>query len=252
MTDHHAPPDHPVRAAVRRFLAGWEQAWAGGPKPAVADFLADVPEPDRAAVRSALEALDRWARAVFAAADRTAAHVPAEENGATRTFAGLLSSGPPTGDVTSAAGPPAGDDGPTATFGLAAGGVVPGGHLPGYELLGLLGRGGMGVVYKARHLRLDRVVAVKWVVRAGGASARDRLDAEARAVAKLQHPHIVQVFEVGEADGLPYFTLEYVPGGTLAQRVPATCSRRGRRPSCWRPWPGRSSTPTTTTSSTAT
>jgi serine/threonine protein kinase len=94
-------------------------------------------------------------------------------------------------------------------------------HLPGYEILGELGRGGMGVVYRARHLKLNRIVAVKLMLNAdhAGTTARERFDAEARAVAQLQHPNIVQVFEVGEVDGMPFFSLEFVAGGTLAERV---------------------------------
>ena len=91
--------------------------------------------------------------------------------------------------------------------------------LPGYDVLVEIGRGGMGVVYTARHLGLNRVVAVKLLANADGASSarlvRFRLEAE--AIAKLQHPNIVQIFETGVAAGRPYFALEYVDGGTLKQ-----------------------------------
>ncbi|HUR55577.1 MAG TPA: serine/threonine-protein kinase, partial [Gemmataceae bacterium] len=94
-------------------------------------------------------------------------------------------------------------------------------HLPGYEILGVLGRGGMGVVYKARQIKLNRVVALKLMLHAdhAGPTTRERFTTEAQAVARLQHPNIVQVFEVGEIDGVPFFSLEYVSGGTLAARV---------------------------------
>ena len=93
--------------------------------------------------------------------------------------------------------------------------------VPGYEVLGELGRGGMGVVYKARDPRLNRVVAVKMVLageHAGAAELR-RFQAEAEAVARLQHPNIVAVYEVGEHEGRPFLVLEFVSGGSLAQQL---------------------------------
>src|SRR5262245_7482483 len=89
--------------------------------------------------------------------------------------------------------------------------------VPGYELLSVLGRGGMGVVYKARQIALDRVVALKMILAGAhaGAGQRERFRKEAEAVARLQHPNIVQVFEVGEHEGHAYFTLEYVAGRGL-------------------------------------
>jgi len=93
-------------------------------------------------------------------------------------------------------------------------------YVPGYEVETVLGRGGMGVVYKARHLALKRTVALKMV--AGGypyPAEQARFRAEAEAVAKLQHPNIVQIHEIGEADGQPFFALEYVAGGSLAERL---------------------------------
>jgi serine/threonine protein kinase/WD40 repeat protein len=94
----------------------------------------------------------------------------------------------------------------------------------GHEILGELGRGGMGVVYQARHLRLGRVVALKVLSAAAHASPaqRARFQAESQAVARLQHPNIVQVFEVGEHGGLPFFSMEYFAGGNLAQRLAGT------------------------------
>jgi tetratricopeptide (TPR) repeat protein len=93
-----------------------------------------------------------------------------------------------------------------------------------YELLEPIGRGGMGVVYKARQLGLDRTVAVK-VIRADthpGEEERKRFDREARAVALLSHPHIVQIHEVGEAGGQPFLVLEFVAGGSLKDQLDGT------------------------------
>jgi WD40 repeat protein len=82
----------------------------------------------------------------------------------------------------------------------------------------------MGVVYKARHLRLDRLVALK-MIPAGkdtGAHELNRFKTEAEAIARLRHPHIVQVYEVGEHDGQPFFSLEFCPGGSLDKKLAGT------------------------------
>ncbi len=99
--------------------------------------------------------------------------------------------------------------------------VQPPAELPriaGYGVQALLGHGGMGVVYKARDLRLNRPVAIKMLLAGAYASPdeRERFFREAEAAAGLRHPNIVQVYDVGDHEGWPYFTLEFVEGGTLA------------------------------------
>jgi serine/threonine protein kinase/tetratricopeptide (TPR) repeat protein len=97
-------------------------------------------------------------------------------------------------------------------------------EVPGYEILGELGRGGMGVVYKARQLRLNRVVALKMIL-AGDFASDDsvaRFLSEAETVARLQHPNVVQIYAIGDAEGRPFVELEYVGGGSLHARLDGT------------------------------
>jgi serine/threonine protein kinase len=89
--------------------------------------------------------------------------------------------------------------------------------LPGFTLLAELGRGGGGVVYQARQHQPERVVALKCLRDDPGAEHRARFLAEADAIARLHHPHIVQVHAVGEHRGQPFLCLEYLDGGSLAQ-----------------------------------
>jgi len=97
-------------------------------------------------------------------------------------------------------------------------------QIPGYDVQAMLGRGGMGIVYKARHLRLNRLVALKMLPACAyaGSEERQRFLREAEAVAGLRHANIVQVHDVSDHEGLPYFTMEYVEGGSLAQRLSGT------------------------------
>ena len=93
-------------------------------------------------------------------------------------------------------------------------------NIPNHEIHGLLGHGGMGVVYKARHVELGRTVAVKMIDRsAAGPKRLSRFRDEARAVARLDHANIVQIYEFGEAEGTAYFSMEYVDGGSLKDRL---------------------------------
>ncbi len=114
-----------------------------------------------------------------------------------------------------------------AAVGLAPADGLP--RVPGYEVLAELGRGGMGIVFKARQIDLDRIVALKVVLTGSFATPaeRARFRAEALAAARLSHPNVVQVHEVGEHEGRPFFCMEYCEGGSLADRLDGT------------PWPAR-------------
>jgi serine/threonine-protein kinase len=130
--------------------------------------------------------------------------------------------------------PPAGlldeAEGAAALPGPGANGAAPpyGGGLPsfaGYEVLARVGGGGMGEVYKARHLRTNRVVALKTVSPACRPDSPDhqaflaRFRVEAEAASRLHHPHVVAVYDVGEQDGRPYLTMEWMDGGSLAEAL---------------------------------
>jgi serine/threonine-protein kinase len=95
--------------------------------------------------------------------------------------------------------------------------------IPGYEIITALGRGGMGVVYQARQTKLDRIVALKMILSGAHAGEADlaRFRTEAEAIARLQHPNIVQIFEFGEYGGRPFFSLEFCGGGGLDSKLKA-------------------------------
>jgi serine/threonine protein kinase/Tfp pilus assembly protein PilF len=94
-------------------------------------------------------------------------------------------------------------------------------QIPGYEVLAELGRGGMGVVYQARHCFLKRLVALKMILAGphAGPAAKARFRTEAEAVARLHHTNIVQIYEVGECEGRPFLALEFVDGNSLLRKV---------------------------------
>jgi serine/threonine-protein kinase len=231
---------HPSAAEqVRgRFVAAWDEALShDGPTPDLDALLAPLAEPERAGLRPELEALERSYRGrrtggtvTGATADTVAAPEPdagtvdfvpsppepacAEEVEDDADPAGTVQHRP--GGSTEADGA-----GRTTTDRVGAGAEAVPETVAGYEILGTLGRGAMGVVYKARQPGLQRVVALKMILAGGHAGAHDRarFRIEAEAIAGVQHANIVQIYEVGEEDGRPFFSLEYVPGGSLKRKV---------------------------------
>jgi serine/threonine protein kinase len=199
-------------SAVRRVnevCNRFELAWQAGQRPGIEDYLGDVSEPERAALVRDLVALDIDYR-------RQAGEEPKAEDYRDRFPAVALAPLLADPGAEQAGAGPSGTAGPAAAASLPA--------VPGYELLKELGRGGMGVVYWAWQGSLNRTVALKMI--RGGADAgpqeRTRFRTEAEAVARLHHPHIVQVYDVGQAEQCPYLALEFVDGGSLAQKLTGT------------------------------
>jgi serine/threonine protein kinase/Tfp pilus assembly protein PilF len=125
-------------------------------------------------------------------------------------------------DVSTNPEEPAGSVSAVQAVGSDVGAQLP--RIASYDLLGVLGEGGMGVVYRARQRGLNRLVAVKMIRGTGrghpGHLARIRIEAE--AVARIRHPNIIQIFEIGEADGEPFVSLELLEGGSLDDRLAGT------------------------------
>ncbi len=150
------------------------------------------------------------------APEQTAAHHPADDTSAHAGDPDRSAAQEPS-DTSAASGTVARTPSDVARLEESATAAT-GEGVPGYEILGELGRGGMGVVYKARHLKLNRLVALK-LMRGGGRVGRSdliRFLAEAEAVAAITHDNVVQVFDYGDADGRPFMALEFLPGGSLS------------------------------------
>ena len=207
----------------RRFLAACDESREDQP-PDVDAYLSRIPEPDRSRCARSWSRRGRTAGAAAAPATRRSRPRP---RGAGR-HDGLSAARRGRGDARCAsdatAAEPAVVDHQAATVAPEAGRLVDS-HAPdavaGYEVLGVLGRGGMGVVYKARQVGLNRLVALKMILSGDHAGERERarFRSEAEAVARIQHPNIIQIYDIGEEAGRPYFSLEYVDGGSLAVRI---------------------------------
>jgi eukaryotic-like serine/threonine-protein kinase len=192
----------------------FEKAWkaAAGKRPRLEQYLASAPGPARRGLLHELLALElayRYREGEVPSLEEYEPRFPDDVPALRAVFAEVVPFSAPAE--------------PTATTSEAS----PVGSLAaplGYEILGELGRGGMGVVYRARQVKAGRLVALKMIL-AGAHAGREelaRFQSEAQAIARLQHPHIVQVHEVGEHDGLPFFSLELCPGGSLEKKLSGT------------------------------
>jgi hypothetical protein len=205
--------------SLARLLAVWEEAQAQSRDLSAEQLCADCPDLT-AELACCIEAARRARRLIRAAGDSScdvpATVAPPVQGADPATLAGPpqppTSAGDSLADVYATVPPEPGDE----QLGVWAG-VSP----PGYEIIEELGRGGMGVVYRAVQKRLNRVVALKMVLSGGHATTQDRLRflSEAEAIAAVKHPGIVQVFDFGTHEGLPFFSLEFCEGGSLAARL---------------------------------
>jgi formylglycine-generating enzyme required for sulfatase activity len=215
MTNNHLPSGSSLSLSLERRIdqacERFELAWQAGQRPPIEEALGDWPEAERAALLLELIALDMAYR-------RRAGDEPQpQEYRARFPELGADWSGPALERTVA--------DTVAAAARAAAGEPA----VPGYEVLGVLGRGGMGVVYKAWQTSLNRVVALKMIRGGDQAEPRDvaRFRIEAEAVARLQHPHIVQIYEAGQHEGRLYIALECVDGTSLGRELSGT------------PWPAR-------------
>jgi serine/threonine protein kinase len=203
-----------LAADLERICRAFQAAWGAGERPMIEEYLGGAPSSLRAALLRELlriDLLNRCRHSEKPTPEEYGLRFPAEGGLIQAVFREA-----PSMVITSAAGLPR-----TVAHAVDQGRVADWPAVPGYEILGRLAPGGMGVVYRARQITLNRTVALKMI--GGGSHAgpqeRARFRVEAEAIASLSHPHIIQIYDYGEYDGMPYLAMEFADGGSLAQRL---------------------------------
>lgn len=206
-----------VHEACERFEADWKAR----PRPRVEDYLGPPDDPARPALVEELAGLEIELRRAIGEAPSHREYLrrfPFHADVLARLFDDPDGPAP---EMTHADVAPAEAPRPASPSSSAP--PTGGERFGKYELISELARGGMGIVYKARDTALNRPVAIKMIL--AGALAtdaeRERFRREAALAAKLDHPNVVPIYEVGEQDGFLYFTMRLVEGGTLAGRLDA-------------------------------
>ncbi len=215
MSERVSPSQDPVTPSVIRRLEStcdqFEAAWSEGLRPAIEDHLPESDLPAQSALLRELLVLELAYR-------RQIGEQPTQEDYQVRF--------PTQGEIIASAFDAITAADANKENGLPSSLDFPGSAptISGYMVLEELGRGGMGVVFKARPERLNRLVALKMILAGefAGPEAAARFYTEAEAVARLQHPQVVQIFRIGDHKGHPYLEMEFVEGGSLADRLDGT------------------------------
>ncbi len=226
---------------IDSLCSRFETAWANGERPDPSTFLAGIEGRGRDRLFRELLAIDLESRRTHGErpeAPEYRERFPAHLDAINETFASLTANGRTFGSAGNRLRIGQFSGGNGTRLGKVGEGLAPaelnavvikGLRSAGYEVLGELGRGGMGVVYLARKVALNRLCALKMILAGAHASAvaQARFRAEAEAIARLRHPNIVQIYHVGEVEGLPFLELEYLAGGGLDQALERVAEAAG-------------------------